>query len=215
MPAHWEYAIVIGVPMEWDVVLASPQASTSFDAYDRVFGFEEWSKVHGKKIRVRVQLVQRIERPPYFDPSPRYHSAISFPVVNAKELRSPTRDGKFQFYGLCHELGHLIAMWGDRKTMEDHHAWAHYTGVVIVESLARSKKKYPFLKKLKDGQRRSLKVERKNKKDVRPSLENRAGVLALLIRLHDVVGPRALGKALNLMEKKRLSLQKKYPFIDL
>jgi reductive dehalogenase len=36
MPAHWEYSIVIGVPMEWDVVLGSPQASTSFDAYDRV-----------------------------------------------------------------------------------------------------------------------------------------------------------------------------------
>jgi len=36
MPRHWEYSIVIGVPMEWDVVLASPQASTSFDAYDRV-----------------------------------------------------------------------------------------------------------------------------------------------------------------------------------
>jgi reductive dehalogenase len=35
-PAHWEYSIVIGVPMEWDVVLASPQASTSYDAYDRV-----------------------------------------------------------------------------------------------------------------------------------------------------------------------------------
>ncbi len=36
MPEHWEYAIVIGVPMEWDVVMASPQASTSYDAYDRV-----------------------------------------------------------------------------------------------------------------------------------------------------------------------------------
>lgn len=36
MPEHWEYAIVIGVPMEWDVVLASPQFSTSSDAYDRV-----------------------------------------------------------------------------------------------------------------------------------------------------------------------------------
>jgi reductive dehalogenase len=36
MPAHWEYAIVIGVPMEWDVVLGSPQASTSYDGYDRV-----------------------------------------------------------------------------------------------------------------------------------------------------------------------------------
>ena len=36
MPAHWEYAIVIGVPMEWDVIIASPQFSTSYDAYNRV-----------------------------------------------------------------------------------------------------------------------------------------------------------------------------------
>ncbi len=36
MPEHWEFAIVIGVPMEWDVILASPQFSTSYDAYDRV-----------------------------------------------------------------------------------------------------------------------------------------------------------------------------------
>ncbi len=36
MPKHWEYAIVIGVPMEWDVILSSPQFSTSYDAYDRV-----------------------------------------------------------------------------------------------------------------------------------------------------------------------------------
>ena len=36
MPAHWEYAIVMGVPMEWDVVLSNPQFGTSSDAYDRV-----------------------------------------------------------------------------------------------------------------------------------------------------------------------------------
>ncbi len=36
MPAHWENAIVIGVPMEWDVVLSNPQFGTSSDAYDRV-----------------------------------------------------------------------------------------------------------------------------------------------------------------------------------
>lgn len=36
MPAHWEYAIVLGVPMEWDTVLASPQGSTSYEGYDRV-----------------------------------------------------------------------------------------------------------------------------------------------------------------------------------
>lgn len=36
MPAHWENAIVIAVPMEWDVILGSPHFSTSGDAYNRV-----------------------------------------------------------------------------------------------------------------------------------------------------------------------------------
>ncbi len=36
MPKHWEYLIVFGVPMEWDVIQGSPQSSTSYDAYDRV-----------------------------------------------------------------------------------------------------------------------------------------------------------------------------------
>ena len=36
MPGHWEYAIVLAVPMEWDVVFSSPQFSTSMDAYNRV-----------------------------------------------------------------------------------------------------------------------------------------------------------------------------------
>ncbi|MCB9137575.1 MAG: reductive dehalogenase [Caldilineaceae bacterium] len=36
LPEHWQYVIVIGVPMEWDTVLASPQASTSYEGYDRV-----------------------------------------------------------------------------------------------------------------------------------------------------------------------------------
>jgi epoxyqueuosine reductase len=36
LPESWEYAIVLGVPMEWDVVMASPQSSSSFDGYSRV-----------------------------------------------------------------------------------------------------------------------------------------------------------------------------------
>jgi len=36
LPDHWKYAIVMGVPMEWDEVLGSPQMSTSQDAYARV-----------------------------------------------------------------------------------------------------------------------------------------------------------------------------------
>ena len=36
LPEHWQYAICIGVPMEWDVVLSNPQLGTSYDAYNRV-----------------------------------------------------------------------------------------------------------------------------------------------------------------------------------
>lgn len=36
LPAHWEYAICIGVPMEWDVIANGPMYSTSSDGYDRV-----------------------------------------------------------------------------------------------------------------------------------------------------------------------------------
>jgi reductive dehalogenase len=36
LPEHWKYAICLGVPMEWDTVLGSPQTSTSYEAYDRV-----------------------------------------------------------------------------------------------------------------------------------------------------------------------------------
>lgn len=36
LPSHYKSAIVIGVPMEWDEVLGSPQMSTSQDAYARV-----------------------------------------------------------------------------------------------------------------------------------------------------------------------------------
>ncbi len=36
LPEHWKYAIVIGVPMEWDQIVASPQFTASMDGYDRV-----------------------------------------------------------------------------------------------------------------------------------------------------------------------------------
>ena len=82
------------------------------DSYDEVFGFEEWSKVPGKKIRIRVHLEPRIKRPPHFAPQFPYHSEIDMPVVNPAGFESPAPHGQMMFYGLCHELGHLIAMWG-------------------------------------------------------------------------------------------------------
>ncbi len=176
-------------------------------AFDDVFGFAEWSKVPGKKLRVRIHRVDRITRPPHFRPELPFHSEIDFPVTDAAAFRSPTPDGKFLFYGLCHELGHVIAMWGDRSVEEDHHAWAHYVGVVIVEHLARSAGDEPALRSLGDVRWRSLSLERKAHEATSPSLADRDGVLALLIRLHDAVGPKAIGAAINRLDRENRRLR--------
>jgi hypothetical protein len=88
-------------------------------------------------------------------------------------------------------------MWGNRQVEEDHHAWAHYTGVVIVEHLSAKRPAPRWMKDLKDVRWRSLELERKAAKDVRPSRESREGVMALLVALHDLVGPKAVGAAIN------------------
>lgn len=169
-------------------------------AYDEVFGFEEWSKVPGKKLRFRVHLEAKITNP-HFAPQFPFHSEVDFPVADPNEFRSPTPDGKFLFYGLCHELGHVIAMWGDSKE-EDHHAWAHYTGIAIVEHLSRAGGDHPFLKGLGDVRWRSIEVEKKRLGETAPSLADRDGVLALLLALHDQVGPKAIAAALNALDRE-------------
>jgi hypothetical protein len=189
------------------------------DAYDEVFGFEQWSKVPGKKLRVRVHRVDAITAPPHFAPEFPYHSEIDFPVADVGSFSSPTADGKFLFYGLCHELGHVIAMWGDPRREADHHAWAHYTGVAIVEHLSSQKDAPDWMKPLRDVQWRSLAKEREAAKDVEPSLEKRENVLALLLALHERLGPRAIGEALNRLDRedRRLCVNRVryYEFADL
>ncbi len=189
------------------------------DGYQEVFGFEEWSKVPGKKLRVKIHLEDKIDRPPHFEPQYPHHSQIDFPVIDKKILRSPTPDGKFLFYGLCHELGHAIAMWGDRNREEDHHAWAHYTGAAIVERLAQRDRDRPYLKRLGDARWRSLSEEKKRLDGRAPSLADRDGVLALLIALHDRVGPKAIGEAINFLDRQdrrlRINRVRYYTFKEL
>jgi hypothetical protein len=159
-----------------------------------------------------VHLVEKITRPPHFAPQFPWHSEIDFPVLDAVKLESPTPQGHFQFYGICHELGHVIAMWGDRERQEDHHAWAHYTGVTIVEHLAEEKKAEPALAPLKDARWRSLSRLREElaQAGTKPGLGDEQAVLALLVGLHDAVGPRAIGEALNALdqEDRRLRIQR-------
>jgi hypothetical protein len=170
------------------------------DAYRDVFGLDGFTKLPGKKLRLRVHLVPAIERPPHFAPQFPFHSEIDFPVVDAHAFASPTKAGQFLFYGLCHELGHVLAMWGDRTHEEDRHAFAHYTGVAIVEHLAA--KKLPALRDLRDVRWRSLEFERKQlaAKNVKPGPADSDTVFARFLALHDAAGPRTIGEALAALD---------------
>jgi len=170
------------------------------DGYADVFGLTNFSKVPGKKLRLRAHLVPVITKPPHFAPQFAWHSEIDFPVVDARGFSSPTEQGQFLFYGLCHELGHVIAMWGDTKDEEDRHAWAHYTGVVLVEEL--SKRKLPALEKARDGKWRSLAKEREElvKEPVEAKERERWKRMKAFVGVHDLVGARAVGEAINAME---------------
>ena len=189
------------------------------DAYDSVFGFAEYSKVPGKKVRIRVRAVPSITHPPHFAPEFPWHSEVDFPVADTARFTSPTAGGQFLFYGLCHEFGHLVAMWGDPAQMEDHHAWAHYTGTVIVEYLSEKADSLPWMSGLSDVKWRSLKIERAAPENQTvPSFASQGGVMALLIGLHDKLGPRVTGKALNRLEEdkkcRRVNQVRYYSFSD-
>jgi hypothetical protein len=187
--------------------------------YDELYGFAELSKVPGKKLRVRVHLVDRIERPPRFEPQHPFHSEIDFPVADAGGFSSPTPDGKFLFYGLCHELGHVVAMWGDTASEEDHHAWAHYTGVAVCEHVLATHADHPALERVRDDRWRSLAKLREEVAGVAPGRGSRGAVLALLVALHDAVGPRAIGAAIDHLDERdrrlRVNRVRYYSFREL
>ena len=172
------------------------------EAYDEVFGFAEFSKVPGKKLRVRVHLEPKITAPPHFGPEFPYHSEIDFPVIDAKKFSSPTAEGQFLFYGLCHELGHVVAMWDTPGKKEDYHTWAHYCGVTIVEYLAQKKPAPPWMKELRDANWRSLEKERTEAKKTKPGVDSDKAMMATWVALHDRVGPKEIAQALNEMDAK-------------
>lgn len=173
------------------------------ESYDRVFGFEEFSKVPGKKLRVRVHLVPRITAPPHFAPEFPFHSEVDFPVLEEERLTSPTAQGQFQFYGLCHELGHVIAMMDREGKPEDFHQWADYTGNAIVEELSTREPPPAWMKGMRDFPRwKGMDKLRERVKDVKPSLDGADGVMKVLVTLHDAVGPKAIGDAINLLDRE-------------
>jgi hypothetical protein len=110
-------------------------------------------------------------------------------------------------------------MWGDLQTMEDHHSWAHYTGVTIVEYLTNKLKDAPLMQSLKDVRWRSLDQERKLPANQVPaSLKDGPGVMKLLLDVHDLTGPRAIGDAINFLDRegksRRVNRVRYYRFAD-
>ncbi len=188
-------------------------------AYDEVFGFAEFSKLPGKKLRVRLRLVDKITAPPHFGPEFPYHSEIDFPVIDAKKLSSPDTDGHMFFYGLCHELGHVIAMWDLPGKEVDHHTWAHYCGVTIVEHLAQKNPAPKWLKDLRDANWRSLEKERAEAKKTKPGIDSDKAMMATWVALHDRVGPKAIGEAINALDaedkRTRINRVRFYKFEEL
>lgn len=76
------------------------------------------SKLEGKKVRILIHLDPERKRTRlFFHPSPPYHSELRLEISDAKQLTLAGRQRLV--YGFCHELGHMIAMWGEYPGVED------------------------------------------------------------------------------------------------
>lgn len=90
----------------------------------------------------------------------------------------------------------------DGERDADHHSWAHYTGVAICEHVARTRADRPWMARIRDAEPRCLAVERERHAGVRPGSGDYPAAMALWLALHDLVGPRAIGAALNELDAR-------------
>ena len=124
-----------------------------------------------------------------------------------------------QFATLCHELGHVVAMWGDRSNQEDHHAWAHYTGIVICQHVSERFAGEGFMKEIRDARWRTIDKAAEGYGATEPGPDSYESVLALFVKLHEEVGPKAIGDAINFLDEEdrrlRINGVRYYAFDDL
>lgn len=102
------------------------------DAYKEKFGLEEISAVKGEKIRVRLEINPALKHNLWTNPASPKFSQICWNIPSENLLRPPGKGGPHIIYGFCHEFGHIVIGWKDCL-----HAWAHYTGSVIVEEIQK------------------------------------------------------------------------------
>ena len=175
-------ARVVGAGPEWGKA-AVRLGEAAREGYEELFGLRELSKTPGKKVRILIHVDPSFERPRlYFHPGHPYHSELRYEVPDERYLRL---EGKQRIvYGFCHELGHMLAMWGEHQKVEDdRHQWAHYTGCTVVDEVYERLGNEPWptwtaFQRRASGKARLLRqVEGQD-----PGLESDEAVLALLDR---------------------------------
>ncbi len=172
--------------------------------YEKLFGLRAISKVPGKKVRILICVDPELEKDRlYFHPSPPYHSELRLMVPDPKLLTRA--GGRRLVYGFCHELGHMIAMWGEHGGVEDdRHAWAHYTGCLIVEEVYDRLGNEPwptwtaFQRRASGRARLEKQIEGR-----KPGLDSYESILALFHAIGAELGTEIYGRAWEVLEKKR------------
>lgn len=197
-------ARVAGADAKW-AEAAVKLGEAAREGYLARFGFRDISKVPGKKIRIVIHLDPAIAQTRlYFHPTPLYHGEIRYEIPDEKFLT--VSGGRRVVYGICHELGHMLAMWGDyfKKIEDDHHAWAHYTGCHVVEEVYERLGNSPW-PTWTAFQRKASGLERLRKEveGVKPGKGSREGVLAILDAVGEDLGTKIYGEAFAWLEKQK------------
>ena len=190
-------------------------AEAARKGYAERFGLDGISKVPGKRVRLLLWIDADHAKPRlWFHPSPPWHSELRFV---APEERFLTRKGGLRIvYGFAHEMGHMLAMWGRHPDVEDdRHAWAHYTGCLIVEDIYDELGVEPWptwtsYQRKASGKERLLKqLEGKP-----PGRDDYDGILRLFHTLGEELGTESYGRAWKwLAKKKRFRRVQRVPYL--
>lgn len=196
-------ARVVGCDAKW-ARAAVRLAEAAREGHRKLFGFRSISKVPGKKIRILIHLDASHEGARlYYHPSPPWHSEIRYEIRDEKHL---TLAGRQRIvYGFCHEMGHMVAMWGQyRKVEEDFHAWGHYTGCLVVDQVYETLGNEPWPGWTSYQRRASGTARLRSELEGQsPGTGSREEVLALFDRVGDLCGTDAYGRAWEWLDGRR------------
>lgn len=197
------FARVVGADAKW-AAASLRLAEAAHAGYRELFGLDSISKVPGQKVRILIHVDPSHKRPRlYFHPSPPYYSELRYEIPDAKYL---TLEGRNRIvYGFCHEMGHMLAMWGVYGGVEDDkHAWAHYTGCLVVEEVYDRLGNEPWPTWTAFQRRASGRARLDNDTQGKsPKLDSYEGILKLFTAVGDEFGTETYGRAWTWLESKK------------